>query len=166
MTRIITTALLAISLTFTSISAVPARAATNSNDLGAAAFGAFALIILGSIIRNNGLKSKGKGSSPSDMFFPPSKKPPKHPPKNHPKKPPHKSVVKRVLPGSCLFSLRGQNGTRGVYSKQCLNDEMRNVAQLPRTCQETVRIPFGRRAEVYGATCLNRHGYRMASNRR
>ena len=61
--------------------------------------------------------------------------------------------------------MRTDRGTRGVYGKLCLNEIMRRADRLPQACADTIRVRYGRRAQVYGANCLREHGYRDTSNR-
>lgn len=187
MTRILTSSLLALSLTFSSISAVPARA--GNKNFGKFALGAFTLFVLGNAIAQGKAQSPRYGLPSRNIPYPTFQTPPrqdnshkkqakkKHDHKKHAdKKHGHKNQghkqqyrkkyrANRDLPSGCFFNISGRHGQRGVFGKRCLNDKMAQVSRLPGACLETVRIRYGKPASVYGATCLREYGYRIAARR-
>jgi hypothetical protein len=161
MNRNLIALILAFSLFLTGFSAIPARA--GSDNIAKVAFGAFALVIVGNILhntnKNNNRKNEvSKGQYPTNVFFPPQNKHPK-------KRPPQHSKAKPTLPSSCFFNVHTPYGPRGVYGRKCLNEKMRYVTRLPISCHDNVPIRNGRRAEVFAARCLSKHGYRVAGYR-
>ncbi len=149
MTRTFTASVLVLAIALTGMTATPLRAG-NNNDLGRFVAGAIILFSLSKAIEGN---KRNRASVSRDPHYPtiyPLPKPER---------------VKKRLPSECFFRLRTDRGTRGVYGKICLGEIMRRADRLPRACQDTVRVRYGRRADVYSASCLREHGYRVVSRR-
>ncbi|MGR3662287.1 MAG: hypothetical protein ACU0CA_14070 [Paracoccaceae bacterium] len=187
MNRKLIALMLTFSLILTGFSAIPARA--GSNDFGKLAIGAFAGLLVGTMISNsNDHKSKSRKSKSHKKnkkfqevsrgeqamrYFAPYPSSPSHKnfghnkkSKKHKKNKKRHSKINKNLPGSCFFNLRTPYGPRGVYGKKCLNETMRNANRLPIACHDNVNIRHGRRSQVFGARCLRNHGYRTSSNNR
>ncbi|MEE9387097.1 MAG: hypothetical protein V3U96_00680 [Paracoccaceae bacterium] len=146
MTHRLTASALALSIAFSGLSVTPVQAG-NNNDLGRLVAGAIVLFAIGKAIEDNNRDRNRAGISPAPQ---PVKKPKR---------------VKRHVPDECYFQLRTDRGSRGVYGKTCLSEMMRHADRLPQSCADTVRVRYGRNAEVYSAQCLKDHGYQVASNR-
>ncbi|MGR3290906.1 MAG: hypothetical protein ACU0C9_06875 [Paracoccaceae bacterium] len=150
MTRSLTASIVALSIALSSLSAAPARAASN-DDLGRIFAGALTLFIIGKALQD----SKKSNNTVSRFRY-----------DDAVRTVPRARHTKKRLPQECYFKMRTDRGSRGVYGKICLNELMRHANRLPRACRDTVRVRYGRRAEVYGAPCLKRHGYKVAGHRR
>lgn len=161
MKQILTSSLLAISLTFSSIAAAPAQA-EGSEDLAKVAFGALAFFTLVNILDKD--KDKGNGSHVSQGHKPnwPYVPPKKNPPKKKPAKKPH---YNEVLPKRCFFNVKGRHGSKGYYGKKCLKARTSHVNALPKSCERRIPIQYGKPATVYDAECLYYSGYRVANRR-
>lgn len=181
------TMILAFSLILTGFSAIPARA--GSDDFGKLAIGAFAGLLVGTMIsssnnhkpKSHKSKSHKKNKKYQEVsrgdqamrYFAPYPADPQYKNFGHTKKSKkHKKNKKRHtkinknLPGSCFFNMRTPYGPRGVYGKKCLDETMRHASRLPVACHDNVKIRHGRRSQVFGARCLRNHGYRTSSNHR
>jgi len=66
------------------------------------------------------------------------------------------------LPDRCLRLVDTDRRDRLAYSKRCLTNRYEFSAQLPGFCQRDIRTSSGLRT-VYGARCLARDGWRVAS---
>lgn len=150
MIKTFTASILALSIAFTSVSAVPAQAGKN-DDLGRLFAGAVTLFIISKAIENNKKSNRPLATVTQRRH--------KHPPL------PTRQFV-RYLPEQCFFRVRTRRSARGVYGKICLREFMRRVDWLPQACQDTIRVRYGRRADVYDAECLRRRGYQVAGWRR
>ena len=160
MKRILTSSLLAISLTFSGISVAPVYA-EGSDDLAKVAFGALAFFTLVNILDKDKNKNAkvSQGKKPYWPNVPPKKNPPKK------KKPSKRPAYETVLPKHCFFSVNGRHGKKGYYGKKCLKARTNHVRALPESCQRTIPIQYGRPAKVYDAECLYYSGYRVANRR-
>ncbi|MGJ8585746.1 MAG: hypothetical protein ACSHXD_16765 [Marinosulfonomonas sp.] len=156
MKRILTSSLLAISLTFSGISAAPVYA-EGSDDLAKVAFGALAFFTLVNILD----KDKDSNVSQAKRPYWPSVPPKQTPPKKKAKK--KWANQPNVLPKRCFFSVKGRHGTKGYYGKKCLKTRSAQVKALPNACQKTIPIQYGKPAKVYDAECLYYSGYRVAN---
>lgn len=149
MTKKLTASALALSVALTSISA-PAQAGKN-DDLNRFIVGAIGLFIIAKAVENN----KKSRRQTSRSTYNPTPTPPKQPPR-----------FNRRLPSECFFRMRTANGPRGVYGKICLEETMRHAKRLPARCEDTVRVRYGLRSEIYDAKCLRRNGFRDVARRR
>ena len=152
MTKKLTATALALSIALTSITA-PAHAG-NNDDLNRFIAGAITLFILSKAAENN----KTSRRQTSRSTYNPAPKPPKPP-----KRPPR---FNKRLPAECFFRMRSAEGSRGVYGKICLEETMRHAKRLPAVCEDTVRVRYGLRSEVYDSKCLSDRGYRVEARRR
>ena len=144
MNRTITASVLALTIGLTSLTATPVQA--GNNDLNKLFAGAVALFIIGKAVENSKNAKANVSRQRPQAIIPPT----------------HNHRLSRRLPQECYFTLRTQNATRGVYGKTCLNEIMRYASRLPQACADTIRVRYGRRAQVYGARCLRNHGYHDA----
>lgn len=149
MTKKLTATALALSIALTSIAA-PAQAGKN-DDLNRLIVGAIGLFIIAKAVENN----KNARRQTSRSTYNPAPPPPKQPPR-----------INKRLPGECFFRMRTADGPRGVYGKICLEETMRHAKRLPAVCEDTVRVRYGLRSEIYDSKCLSDRGYRVEARRR
>ena len=151
MTRKITASVLALGITLNGLGAAPAHAGKN-NGINQFIAGAITALIVNEVIKT----TKTTNTNTSRRVLPPvSVTRPNAAPIVIP--PGHRGVV----PGECFFNIRTERGSRGVYGKICLNEEMRRANHLPKVCEDTVRIRYGLRSQVYDAKCLRKRGYQV-----
>ena len=146
MTKTFTATVLALAIALSSITAAPAQAGKKNDAFGRLFFGAIALAIISQAIQDSN-RPRRQPAIVSQGRYPQYRQ----------------RQFGLYLPEQCFFRIRTQRGTRGVYGKVCLREFLRRADRLPQTCQETIRVRYGRRAEVYGAKCLSRRGYQVAS---
>ncbi len=149
MTKKLTITAVALSIALTSIT-TPVQAGRN-DDLNRFIAGAITLFILSKAVENN----KNSRRQTSRSTYNPAPKQHKRPPKYN-----------KRLPRECFFRMRTANGPRGVYGKICLEETMRNAKRLPAVCEDTVRVRYGLRSEIYDSKCLSNRGYRVEARRR
>lgn len=147
MTRNITASVLALSITLTSLGGAPAYAQKNK-ALNQFFAGAITALILNEVIQSANKTQRPRPTVPTVARPGSRPKPVRVPPR-----------IRGVVPNECFFNIRRANGRRGVFGKICLNEEMRHASRLPKVCEDTIRVRYGLRSEVYDAKCLKRHGY-------
>jgi len=145
MIKTFTATILALSIAFSSLPAAPAQAGKKNGDLGRLFVGAIALAIIGKAIQDNNRKNRQPAIVSQGRY-------PQY----------RQRQFGRYLPEQCFFRIRTQRSTRGVYGQVCLREFIRRADRLPQACLETIRVRYGRSAEVYGAKCLSRRGYQVA----
>ena len=149
MTRTLTASVLALSLALTSLSATPALADRNK-DINRFIAGAITLMIVSKALENNRRSGSVTSRNPGYPIYKPGK--------NHRR-------ASKSLPYECYFNLRTERGNRGVFGKTCLREFLPKARRLPRVCEDTVRIRYGRRADIYDAKCLRKLGWIVEARR-
>ena len=130
-------------------------AAMNQKDRGALAIilglGATALII-------DGMNDKQRRPAPAPVYRAPDRHETiRHWPRDIPR------PVAGYVPAQCLETLRSRNGQSRVVSDRCV-DRSRARLDLPRSCAFDIRTRYGVE-KVYGMSCLEDRGYRVAGQR-
>ena len=148
MTRKMMASVLALSLALTSAGSVPARAGSG-DEVGRFIAGAVTLFIIGKALEQS-IQRKSPSVSQAPIKVPPVFQAPAR----------NQSNFRGYLPNECFFKVKTASGRRGVYGKTCLQTVMYRPQRLPRVCLDTVRVRYGRPADVYDAKCLRQRGFR------
>ncbi len=148
MTRIFLATTLALSLMATSVSSAPERAG-NSSDLSRFLAGAVTLFIISKAIEES---NRARPAPPKVTR--PAKRWPVVPPRN---------AFRGYVPAECFFKVRTDKRRHGVYGKACVDELMYRPNRLPHACLDTVPVRHGRKAKVYDAKCLSKHGFRNSN---
>lgn len=139
MSRKFIASVLAAALTITSISAAPARAASDE-DIAKFLFGATALVILGKALSDNNDRRD------RDVVHTPRPKP------------------RKVLPRRCVTRATTALGSNTkVLRAKCLNRHYQHADRLPNACRLPIWTQNGRK-KGYLARCLRDRGYTIARN--
>ncbi|SLN67271.1 hypothetical protein PSA7680_03549 [Pseudoruegeria aquimaris] len=150
MNKIFITLIAIATLIVTSFNATQARAA-DSDDIAKILLGATALFVIGSAISEANEAPRRKVERPGPSAHPYT------PYRDQPRWKPGKGAAK--LPGRCLQTFRGKDGTYRGYSRWCLRQNYRYEAQLPRKCLNKVHTFKDGKRNVYEPSCLRRHGF-------
>lgn len=142
MKRSIIASLMALSLAVTPMAAAPARAA--NDDLGRTLAGVITFMIFAHALDDT-LSGKNRKATTSRRYTPA----------------PSRVYRQFYLPARCYFRINTPRGPRAVYGKTCLQEFMYHAERLPRACERTVHVRYGRSAKVYDAQCLRQRGYRV-----
>jgi len=135
LTRITSAAMaLALAIGVVATSAAPARA---SDDAAKLLFGAAALAIIAGAVH----AETRHRAAPQPQYHQP-----------HPRAQPKRHNRAIVLPGRCEVALQSAGKTRHGYRERCLRRA--GVTHLPSQC-----VVGHWKGAVYGARCLDRHGY-------
>jgi len=77
-----------------------------------------------------------------------------------------RQVSRKLLPSTCLKTVRKDGHRRNVMMLNCLKRNFSYTASLPKTCTTNIRRNDGTRfmRSAYGFRCLQDHGYSIAYN--
>ena len=146
---------LALSLALSPVTATPAAAGPDGEDLAKAAIGLLIIGAIASAARDNRRESRAA----RDHYQPHDPRPGR----GHGHGGRHDWNRPASLPASCAFEIRTDHGRSDVYGRRCV--ENAGFRTLPAACAFDVRIR-GERRTVYGARCLSEFGYRTLAHRR
>lgn len=133
-----TATLLSATIVLTSLTAAPARAASDE-DLIKLLFGIAAIAIIADAARDHEPQSEPETQT-------------RHIPRRH-----------RILPSECLVEVDARRGPDvTMFGRRCLERNYRFAARLPEACLVTVENRRGRERVGYTPRCLVRRGFRIS----
>ncbi len=158
MSRKFISAVLAASLTITTLGAVPARA-DQGDDLAKFLGVAATLLILGKALDNHKQDKKQKKATVQQPKQKPRAKPRSE---YHAGKDRWQRRALQPLPQRCVRRVEGKNHDRIVVGQRCLDRNYFSARPLPGECRVRIGQPSGRDVRGYGLRCLRRNGYEVA----
>ncbi len=167
MSRTFIAAVLAISTTIATVSAVPARAASEE-DIAKLLAGAATVFIIGKAIQNSRDSSRKDGKKNEVRHHVPDHRPHVSTPQIYTQDRHIPKVVPRdvkkprtaVLPTECVRRIEGGHVNRVVMGR-CLERNSISTTSLPKACRMTVQTRRGE-ARAYALPCLRHRGYTLA----
>lgn len=132
--KTLTAGLLAVSLTFTSLTPTTAQAGMSDDDIA----GLLTLLIIGAAIHHS------RNSDDAE-----------------PTPPPRETRAWRQLPEHCFRRMTRQNGNQIRYfGQRCMERNYDHMNRLPQACHVRFRNMDGQRRQGYRARCLRENGFR------
>lgn len=153
MSRRFIAAVLAVSTSIATISALPARAATDE-DIAALLAGVATVFILGKALEQAGVDTRHEGRKKADVVKRYDRPAPKVIPRHQTR---HGALV---LPAQCVRRIEG-GSVRRVVMGRCLKRTGFQPASLPRTCRMRVQTQNGQ-TRAFALPCLRQRGYDLA----
>lgn len=167
MSRKFIAAVLAISTTIATVSAMPARAASE-DDIAKLLAGAATIFIIGKAIQNSRDDDRKDKKKEEVRHYTPDHKPHVSKPPVYTHNAPLPKVVPRdvntrhndVLPAKCVRRIEGGRVGRVVMGR-CLERNNVSTRSLPKACRMTVETRRGA-TRAYALPCLRHRGYTLA----
>lgn len=156
-TKSLTAGVLALSLTFTSLTPAPAMASQNQFSEQDALLGLLTLFLVGAAIHHS---NKDDAPAPPPAPAPDPFEDPFDDPFEEPFEEPFAHW--REMPLECLRHATRRNGNQiTYYGQRCMERNYDFADTLPEVCHVRFRRNDGRRRQGYRRTCLQDHGFRV-----